>query len=356
MWTTAALGLAIQFGEGTLGAAARQDGGSHGAMDYVRQAFGPLGKLMAPLFAVAICAATLAVGGLFQGHQGAAVLHDALGTLVIPGAWIVAAVAAPFVLVPRVGTLAVAAIRPLIVLYIVLAAVVIAAEPSAVAEAFARIFEHAFGASEAAAGTVGGVVTAAVYHGALRATFANESGLGTAAFASGRDGDSPADHGRHAMLVPWVTTFIVGTLTAVMVLMSGPEQTLTERRTVPLERFESRGLQPSMQVGQIVILPEDTKLEANKRYEAVLRSNPRGHRLGSFFTDDDALLLPEWAIAKDTDTLILRRPAPRAQQDRWLGYPHPGQPQDHRSARWKSTHPPIAEGSRPQTAEAHDQA
>lgn len=308
MWITTALGMGIHFVEATLGAAAREQGEAApaGPIAYIRSGLGPLGRPLAWLFALLAVVVALFAGGLFQTQQAAALLRQGFGTLPMFGGILIAVLAAPWVLRPRLRPTLFSIVPALLGLYVLLVVAAVAQDLEGAATSFSLILEHGLGLGEATGGVAGGVTAVVVYHGVLRATFANESGLGTAAFVTTRAGDRPADAGLRAMLVPLLTTGLVGTLTALVVVQPEGEPLLAERTLIPLERAESRGLAPSAQVGQTVILPEGTELQPGSRYRTVIRANPRGHRFGRFLRDENAVVLPTWPIATEADTLIFR--------------------------------------------------
>jgi len=308
MWITTVLGMGLHFVEATLGAADRKESGaaSAGPMAYIRAGLGPLGRPLSWLFAVLAVLVAVFAGGLFQTHQAAALLRQGFGTLPAFGAVLVAVLAAPWVLRPRLRPTLFSIVPALLALYVLLVAAAIAQDLEGAAASLSLIVEHGLGLDEATGGVAGGITAVVVYHGALRATFANESGLGTAAFVTAPADERPADTGLRAMLVPLLTVGLVGTLTALLVVRPEGNPLLAERTIIPLERAESRGLAPSAQVGQTVILPEETELQPGNRYRTVIRANPRGHQFGRFLRDENAVVLPTWPIASGADTLIFR--------------------------------------------------
>jgi alanine or glycine:cation symporter, AGCS family len=101
--------------------------------------------------------------------------------------------------------------------YLIAAAVVIAANFSAVPAAFGEILAGAFGAS-----AVGGGLLGALIVGFQRAAFSNEAGLGSAAIAhSAVKTNHPATEGHVALLEPFIDTVIVCTTTALIIVISG---------------------------------------------------------------------------------------------------------------------------------------
>ncbi|MBL4684943.1 MAG: alanine:cation symporter family protein [Nannocystaceae bacterium] len=129
------------------------------------------------------------------------------------------------------------------------------------------------------------------------------------------------------MLVPALAAGLLGTLSALVLLTgNGPEALprvaldadpaeaqqpafspiVADKTMFPLERAESRGLRPSRQVGQTIVMPEDTTLEAGEHYAVLLRSSPRGHATAKFDVKRNAVILPAWQVADDVDEIIFR--------------------------------------------------
>lgn len=301
MWITAFFGMAIHWAEVTLASDGDDDGQDRRL--YMARHLGGLGRALAAVFAVGLIAAAVAAGGLFQTQQGGALLHEAIGVPPIGAGVALAGAAVPFVLVPSIRRLMVVVLVPTaIALYVLAASTIVFADPFAAGLALGDAINAAFGLGAASSGAAGGVVAVALYHGVLRATFAGESGIGSAA-AAGVRGSSRAA----AMLVPVVTMGLLATSTALVVMMDPvTDEPLAESQLVPLERHESRGLRPSQQVGQTIVLPLDTQMEAGKTYGMRIRSNPRGHALATLRVKENMVFLPGWNVAAETDTVVFR--------------------------------------------------
>ncbi|MCA9709412.1 MAG: sodium:alanine symporter family protein, partial [Myxococcales bacterium] len=165
---------------------------------------------------------------------------------------------------------------------------------------------QAFGVTPVAAGTASGGVGLAVTHGVLRATLAGEAGLGSAALLDLR-ARSRGVAGAVVMLVPLLAAGGVGSMSALVMLGDPSGDTpVADPELVPLERTFARGLRPSQQVGQTIVLPADTTMEAGKFYGMKLRSNPRGHAMGKLVKEQNHVALPLWAVAEHADTVTFR--------------------------------------------------
>jgi len=314
MWIATFAGMAIVFAEGSLAARAPTD--EQPASIHLLGA-PTLGRLLAPMYALAVIVMALVVGGAFQTNQAGAVLESTLGIAPQTAAIGLAVAAAPFVLVPKIRRPLLMLVPIAIVLYAGVALAMLEGD-SLLALRLGDAVNAAFGVTPAAGGIAGGGVGLAVTHGVLRATLAGEAGLGSAALLDLR-ARSRGAAGAVVMLVPLLASGVVGSLSAMMMLGDpGTDTAVADPELVPLERTFARGLRPSQQVGQTVVLPADTTMEAGKFYGMTLRSNPRGHALGKLVKEKNHVALPHWTVAKGSDTIVLRpRDETKAKNPAW---------------------------------------
>lgn len=165
-------------------------------------------------------------------------------------------------------------------------------DAAALSRVLASMSAEAFGGAAAAGGLLG-----VAAQGVLRAAVAGATGgLGQAA-ALGRRG---------AWSAPLVTA-AVGLLTGLAAAVSGATTAVevAGRELLALERPLRAGLAPS-EYGQLVVLPADAGLEEGKKYPVVLRADPRGHKYGELFRDENIVAAPGWDFTSAVDTVILR--------------------------------------------------
>ena len=309
MWIATLVGLAIPFGEASLAArsAAERGGVFVGGAK-------PLGAVLGVLFAVASIVVGLAAGGLFQGHEVASVWRSTLGTSTGLGGAAVAAVAAAIVFVPAVRRSAFVYLVPMaIAVWVGITLTAAFADPLLLELALGDAWNQAFAIGPAAAGAGSGAITTVFFHGVLYTVMGTEIGATSAAMAEAesRSGEknpaSPPAAGAAAMLVPLITCGLVSTCTALALLGAPAEETaLVEATFYPLERTYSRGLRPSRQAGQTIVLPEDSTLEPGKHYDMMVRSNPRGHRFARLIPEENAVILPAWQVTESSDAVVFR--------------------------------------------------
>jgi hypothetical protein len=165
---------------------------------------------------------------------------------------------------------------------------------------------QALGLAPMTGGAAGGGVGLAVTHGVLRATMAGQAGLGIAPLADLR-ARSRGAVGAVVMLVPLLASGVVGSASALLVLGGAPQdEPVADPVARPLELSLARGLRPSQQVGQTVVLPVDTTLEANEHYAMRMRADPRGHAMARLVKEQNHVALPHWVVAQHSDTLVFR--------------------------------------------------
>ncbi len=306
MWIAAALGMALHFGEAKL---------ARGAVRAGRAAMP--GWATAGLLAVALLA-----GGLWQGSQSGVLLEATFALPAVFGAAAIAVIALVATRVPMATALAVRWL-PLLGLaaFTVVAGAVIAQDPLAVQLSLGDAINEAFGLQSATAGTVGGALSALIAQGMMRAVSAADLGIGAAAAAVTVDADEgldPDDAGASVMWIPLVVVGVLSTLAALVIMGGGPEAPLADPHLQPLERPTSRGLRPSKDVGQTIVLPASTTMKKGEQYAMLLRADPRGHKIAKLLDKENAVILPSWAIAGDVDTVVFRARSPqRADQAAW---------------------------------------
>lgn len=226
MWVIAFLGMATIYAEAVLAQKTRvvgEDGNvSGGPVYYIKTAFtGKFGKFLAGFFSVAAVLALGFFGAMVQSNSIAESCNTAFG---IPG-WItgiVISVFAAFIFIG--GTKRIASVAEKLVpfmagLYILGGLVVICCRIQYVPETFGMIFKYAFVPQAIIGGTVGTAIKTAISQGAKRGLFSNEAGMGSTPHAHAlADVETPHDQGIIAMIGVFIDTFIVLTMTALVII------------------------------------------------------------------------------------------------------------------------------------------
>ena len=324
MWIVAILGMGVSWTEVTMSARLRGgDGATPGPMTAMRAALGRVGGVLAFFYAISLMVCVVAVGALFQTEQTSQFVRSL--TPLRPEATALALALATAVLLllwrSRLRAWAGRAILLSLGVYALAALIVIMGDASAAGAALGEIATTAFSSETIGAGLLSGGLVLVIQTAALRATLAQESGLGTHGLSATaeEEADAPEDPNRPAllaMLVPAVTTLLIGTLTALVVMLSGASQgeRAAERLMLPLTQLERHAITAS-ELGQSFTLPEHTRLKPKHRYRMKMLANPRGHKVGKMANDERTIGLPAWENTTTVDTLYFRYKDERAQHE-----------------------------------------
>lgn len=225
MWVIAFLGMATNYAEAVLAQKTRivdEDGNVHGGpVYYIKRAFkGKFGTFLAGFFAVAIVIALGFTGCMVQSNSIATTMSTAFG---LP-AWVfgIAIVAcAAFVFVGNVQRLASVTeklVSFMAVIYLVGGLAVLIYNWEFVGEAIGLIFYCAFNPEAQIGGVTFGLI-AALSQGAKRGLFSNEAGMGSTPHAHAQANvKTPHEQGVVAMISVFIDTFVVVTMTALVVI------------------------------------------------------------------------------------------------------------------------------------------
>ncbi len=226
MWVIAFFGMATIYAEAVLAQKTRvvnEDGTVLGGpVYYIKTAFkGTFGKILAGFFAVATILALGFMGSMVQSNSIGSTVNDAFG---IP-TWVVGAVVAVIAAVVFIGGVQrLAAVTEklvpiMAVLYIVGGLAVLCIRARYIPETFGLIFKYAFVPNALIGGGIGYALKQAISQGAKRGLFSNEAGMGSTPHAHAMANvEDPHKQGVAAMIGVFIDTFIVLTMTALVVI------------------------------------------------------------------------------------------------------------------------------------------
>ena len=226
MWVIAFFGMATIYAEAILAQKTRvvdADGTVHGGpVYYIRTAFcGRFGKFLAGFFAVAVILALGFMGAMVQSNSIGSTSETAFG---IPS-WVmgiaVAAIVGVILLggVKRIGLVAERIVPVMAIIYILGCLVLLCFRVTALPEAIGMIFKYAFVPNALVGGTIGVALKNAISQGAKRGLFSNEAGMGSTPHAHALSNvKDPHEQGVTAMIGVFIDTFIVLTMTALVVI------------------------------------------------------------------------------------------------------------------------------------------
>lgn len=229
MWVSAFFGMATIYSEAVLAQKYKEvseDGAvSGGPIYYIKAAFkGKLGTFMAGFFAVAIILALGFMGNMVQSNSIGDAFYTAFGVPKIAAGIVVAAVSAFIFLggVKRIAAITEKLVPIMAIFYICGALIAIGMNAQNILPALQSIFVGAFTPQAVMGGAIGISIKEAVRFGVARGLFSNEAGMGSTPHAHAMAKvEKPQDQGAVAMVGVFIDTFIVLTLTALVILTSG---------------------------------------------------------------------------------------------------------------------------------------
>lgn len=227
MWISAFFGMATIYGEASLAQKYKTRIDGHitgGPVYYIKAAYkGTFGKILAAAFAVFIIFALGFMGNMVQSNSIGVAFETAFG---IEKFWIGIVVAAitGFIFiggVKRIASFTEKVVPLMALLYIIGSLIIIVGNAEHIGDAFKLIFVSAFDPSAVLGGAVGITVKTAVRYGVARGLFSNEAGMGSTPHAHAMAKvKHPCDQGLVAMMGVFIDTFVVLTMTALVVVIT----------------------------------------------------------------------------------------------------------------------------------------
>lgn len=227
MWLSAFFGMATIYGEASLAQKYKTTVNGKvigGPVYYITEAFkGSFGKFLAGLFSILIILALGFFGNMVQSNS----ISDAFDTAfhtpkIIVG--VVVAIAAGFIFlggVSRIASVTEKIVPIMAALYILGSLIVVIMNISKLGTAFASIFVGAFNPSAIMGAGAGIAVKHAVRFGVARGLFSNEAGMGSTPHAHAlAKVKHPCDQGLVAMMGVFIDTFVVLTMTALVIVIT----------------------------------------------------------------------------------------------------------------------------------------
>ena len=229
MWVSAFFGMSTIYGEAVLAQKYKtvdEDGQvTGGPIYYIRARFrGKFGKFLAGFFSVAIIFALGFAGNMVQSNSIGDSFHNAFGISPIIIGVICAAIAAFIFLggVARIASVTEKLVPVMAMFYIVGCAIILCLNHATLIEAFRSIFVGAFQPQAVAGGVAGVTVKEAMRYGVARGLFSNEAGMGSTPHAHAlAKVKKPQDQGVIAIVSVFIDTFVILTLTALVILSTG---------------------------------------------------------------------------------------------------------------------------------------
>ena len=226
MWVIAFFGMATIYAEAVLAQETREidaNGDVHGGpVYYIKKAFpNGFGTFLALFFSISITLALGFMGSMVQSNSIAESCNTAFG---VPG-WIIGlivAIVCVFIFVggiQRIAAVTEKMVPIMAVLFLAGGLVVLAFNITNLPGTIAMIFKYAFTPSALIGGGIGAAIKTAISQGAKRGLFSNEAGMGSTPHAHAMANvEKPHDQGVVAMIGVFIDTFVVLTMTALVVI------------------------------------------------------------------------------------------------------------------------------------------
>ena len=242
MWVIAFFGMATIYAEAVLVQETKQvaaDGSVKGGpVYYIKRAFsGKFGTFLAVFFAVSITIALGFIGTMVQANS----ITEAIENIIDPersnilislgsvNITVTAAIAVAVIAVisgiifiggaQRIASVTEKLVPIMAVIYLVGGLVIIFARIKYVPETFGMIFKYAFQPNAIIGGGIGMALKTAISQGAKRGLFSNEAGMGSTPHAHAlAKVKTPHEQGVVAMIGVFIDTFVVLTMTALVVI------------------------------------------------------------------------------------------------------------------------------------------
>ena len=228
VWVSAFFGMATIYAEAVLAQRYRTTVNGKvtgGPAYYIRAAFkGTFGKVLAGVFSVLIILALGFMGNMVQSNSIGDAFHNAFGISHLVVGIVVALIAAFIFLggVQRIAAVTEKIVPIMAAFYIVGCIVILVMNHKALPGAFAQIFVLAFNPQAMAGGVAGVTVQQAMRFGVARGLFSNEAGMGSTPHAHAlAKVNHPREQGAVAILGVFIDTFVVLTLTGLVLITSG---------------------------------------------------------------------------------------------------------------------------------------
>ena len=228
MWVSAFFGMATIYGEAVMAQLTRKkENGAivGGPVYYIQYLFkGKFGKFLSGFFSIAIILALGFMGNMVQSNSIGSSFNTAFGIKPYIMGIIIAVISAVIFLggINRIARVTEKIVPLMALIYIVGCVIILGMNLEGLGKAFHDIFVAAFSPSSVLGGAAGVTVQKAMRFGVARGLFSNEAGMGSTPHAHATaDVKHPADQGIIAMMGVFIDTFVILTLTALVILSTG---------------------------------------------------------------------------------------------------------------------------------------
>ena len=226
MWIIAFFGMATIYAEAVLAqdTKVKQDDGTFagGPVYYIKKAFpNGFGTFLAKFFAISIVLALGFMGAMVQSNS----IGESFATAFSTPSWVIGVVVAALSALvflggaKRIASVTEKLVPIMAILYLIGGIAVLIVRAKYVPEAIGMIFKYAFQPDAIIGGSIGYALKTAISQGAKRGLFSNEAGMGSTPHAHAlAEVKKPHDQGVAAMIGVFIDTFVVLTMTGLVVI------------------------------------------------------------------------------------------------------------------------------------------
>ena len=226
MWVIAFFGMATIYAEAVLAQETkeRQADGTFagGPVYYIKKAFpNGFGTFLTKFFAISAVLALGFMGAMVQSNS----IGESMATAFSIPSWIVGVVVAAIAVLiflggaNRIASVTEKIVPVMAILYIVGGLIILVVRVKYLPETVGMIFKYAFRPDSLIGGGIGYALKTAISQGAKRGLFSNEAGMGSTPHAHAlADVRKPHDQGVAAMIGVFIDTFVVLTMTGLVVI------------------------------------------------------------------------------------------------------------------------------------------
>lgn len=225
MWVSAFFGMSTLFSEAVLAQIYKDkvDGEvTGGPAYYIKNGLGS--NVLAVVFSISIILALGFMGNMVQSNSIGTAFANILGIKPIYVGIVLALIAAFIFIggIKRIASVTEKIVPIMAIFYVVGGLVVIVMNIDALIPAFKMIFVGALNPKAATGGLIGATVKQAVRYGVARGLFSNEAGMGSTPHAHAvAKVKHPVEQGLVGIISVFIDTFVILTITALVILTTG---------------------------------------------------------------------------------------------------------------------------------------
>lgn len=225
MWLSAFFGMSTNFCEAVISQKYKKtvDGEISGGPAYYISK-GLNNKVLASFFAITMIISCGLTGGMIQSNSIAGAMNKAFGTPNLVAGFIIAALTALVIAggIGRIASVTEKLVPIMALLFIIGSLVILGINSDQIIPSLKMIFVGAFNPRAATGGLLGIGMKEAMRYGVARGLFSNEAGMGSSPHAHAvAKVKHPVEQGLVAIIGVFIDTFVILTLTALVILTSG---------------------------------------------------------------------------------------------------------------------------------------